>query len=209
MISGWTVQRIGAAALLAMIAAMATGCNDTIKAENDALRAENEELRMTLNAKDMELAEKDQRIADLETTPMGGGTATGTGFEGIEGVSVVSGGGGAEVTVRVPGDVLFASGKVDLRSGAKQSLGQIASVLKSQYAGRTIRIEGYTDTDPIKKSKWKDNLELSSMRAMAVMRYLSSQGVSSKSMYAAGMHTRNQQSSKAQSRRVEIVVVME
>lgn len=208
MISGWTVQRIGAAALLAITAAMATGCNDSLKAENDALRAENEELRTALNAKDMELAEKDQLMADWQQ-PGAAAAGDGGAFSDIPGVTVVPGGGGAEVTVRVPGDVLFASGKVDLKSGAKSTLSQVASVIKSDYAGRTIRIEGYTDTDPIRKSKWKDNLELSSERAMAVMRYLASQGVSQKNMYAAGMHTRNQQSNKAQSRRVEIVVVMD
>lgn len=221
MIGKWTVGRAGALALLIASTAMSVGCSDDLKAENNALRVQNKELqaeynasRQALTAAELALSEKDTRIADLEaqlaTQPVAVQPVTvatpGTGFEGIEGVDVSRGSRG-EVTVRVPGDVLFASGKTDLKTASKQTLAQVASVLKTTYAGNIIRVEGYTDTDPIRKSGHKDNLELSTKRANAVVRYLASQGVSMDTMYSAGMHERNQQGSKAKSRRVEIVVV--
>ena len=200
MISGWKVGRISAVALLAIVTLFAGGCSSELQAENDALRVQNRELQAQLDA-------ANEALMLAQDQPAYQPAPAGTGFDNISGIDVSTSAGG-EVTVRVPGDVLFSSGKVDLKSSAKSTLNQIASVLTSDYAGRTVRIEGYTDTDPIKKSKWKDNLELSSMRAMAVQRHLASQGVPKDNMYAAGMHTRSQQASKAQSRRVEIVVIM-
>lgn len=197
------------------------GCTNRLKAERDALYQQNQELqaeldrlRSTGNANDAQVAQLQGEIARLQgeldaartsaaTTPAFGAN---TGFNSIPGVETsVSNG---SVTVRVPGDVLFSSGKVDLKSTAKATLDQIASVIKRDYASNTIRVEGYTDTDPITKSGWKDNLALSSERAMAVVRYLKSQGVSAGQMYAAGFGEHHPRDSKAKSRRVEIVVVL-
>ena len=92
---------------------------------------------------------------------------------------------GADVVVGVAGDVLFDSGKVDLKNSARQTLDQIASVLNTQYAGRSIRVEGYTDTDPIRKSSWKTNERLSAERAMSVEAYLVSKGIDNGRIYSA------------------------
>ena len=141
-------------------------------------------------------------------TPTGPTTNEGrdTGFEGIDDVTAERS--GNTVTVRVASDILFASGKVDLKSTAKRTLTDVSRVLNSEYAGKTIRVEGYTDTDPIKKSGWKDNLELSLQRSAAVHRYLQQQGIDAERMYAAGFGATNTLGSKAASRRVEIVVVL-
>lgn len=222
MTGTWTVARVAALALLAAASTTLVGCSDELKAENEALRVQNTELqteynaaRQALGAAEAQLSEKDARILSLEqqlasqpasvadVQPAAGAN---TGFEGIAGVDITTGTHG-EVTVRVPGDVLFASGSVDLKSTSKQTLSEIAAVLKSSYAGEKFRVQGFTDTDPIRKSKWKDNLELSGQRAMAVVRYLASQDVPIGNMSANAMHTRDQRSTKAQSRRVEIVVV--
>src|SRR5690606_7587637 len=104
-------------------------------------------------------------------------TMANSGFSSIEGVEVARSASGREIAVRVPGDVLFAAGKVELRSEAKKTLTEIASVIKREYSGKRIRVEGYTDTDPIKRSGWKDNLQLSAERAAAVHRHLQEQGV--------------------------------
>jgi flagellar motor protein MotB len=98
---------------------------------------------------------------------------------------------------------------VTLRAAALKTLDEIAGVLKREYAGHVIRIEGYTDSDPIRRSKWKDNLELSLQRAAAVHRHLSSKGVPEENMYAAGFGAKKPQATKAKSRRVEIVVITE
>ncbi len=205
--------------VLLIAAAGLTGCNNKIKAERDRLYAENIELRQQLDTAnaDLQACQSDRdgllaRLGDLEKST-GPAAAANTGFEQIGGISVERGAAG-EITVRVPGDVLFASGKVDLKSTSRRTLAEIASVLKTQYTHQTVRVEGYTDSDPIKKSKWKDNLELSLQRAAAVARYLESQGVSKDRMYAAGFGATSFRASnatpagKAQNRRVEIVVIM-
>ncbi|MCC6680911.1 MAG: OmpA family protein [Phycisphaeraceae bacterium] len=183
-----------------------TGCtNQRLKEERDALWAENQELndeltrtRQALDAAQAELANRPMAVAP-STAP--------TGFEGIAGVDVSRTAG--TISVRVPGDVLFASGKVDLKGDSLSTLNQIVSVLNSQYAGSTIRVAGYTDTDPIKRSGWKDNLELSLQRAAAVHRQLQKVGIAPERMYAAGYGEWHPRESKAQSRRVEIVVVLQ
>lgn len=132
--------------------------------------------------------------------------AANTAFNAIEGIETFATPG--QITVRVPGSVLFSSGKVTLRDSARKMLGKIARVIKSDYPDKTVRIEGYTDRDPIKKSQWADNLELSLQRAAAVHRFLQKQGVNAGRMYAAGFGEARSRSSKSKSRRVEIVVVL-
>lgn len=181
--------------------------------KNAELAAENSQLRSDLNAVSLQLDTVNaDRAALVDQIAKAGEAAAApapvkkdSGFGGIEGIEVDQGIG--QVTVRVPGDVLFASGKVDLRSSARRTLARIAEVINSQYAGKTVRVEGYTDSDPIRRSKWKDNLELSLQRAMTVQRYLQQQGVARKRMYSAGYGPQRGRGSKAQSRRVEIVVL--
>jgi chemotaxis protein MotB len=75
-------------------------------------------------------------------------------------------------------------------------------------------VVGHTDTDPIQKSSWKDNLELSAQRALSVARYLMEHGIPDKQLRAAGCGPARPVASnataegKARNRRVEIVVNM-
>jgi len=110
--------------------------------------------------------------------------------------------------VTVGSDILFASGKASLTSAGKAALDKIAADIRRSYPNMPVRVYGYTDTDPIKRSKWKDNLELSSMRAMAVTRYLTSKGVNAKLVESIGMGEHHPVGgSKAKSRRVEIIAI--
>ena len=73
-------------------------------------------------------------------------------------------------------------------------------------------VVGHTDTEPIKKSSWKDNLELSAQRALSVTRYLMDHGIPDKQVEASGCGSARPVASnstadgKAKNRRVEIVV---
>ena len=91
-----------------------------------------------------------------------------TGFEGIPQVEVERT--DTTVTVRVPGDVLFESGKVEIKDSSRRTLNEVATILQNQYAGKTILIVGYTDSDPIVRSGYDDNLQLSTERGAAVHR---------------------------------------
>ena len=188
------------------------GCNTVPREDYDAAVAESAQLRSELASTRERLAAANSRTSTLEQDlllaqsevekALANGT---TGFEGIDGTTISSR--GADVVVGVAGDVLFDSGKVDLKSSSRQTLDRIAGVLNSQYAGRQIRVEGYTDTDPIRKSEWKTNERLSSERAMSVEAYLVSKGVDNNRIYSAAFGAAQQRGSKAQSRRVEIVVL--
>lgn len=169
----------------------------------DALQAERDGLSQELQRVQSQPAPQPQPATQPGSKPAGANVD----FGGIDNVEVIAE--PTRITVRIPGDVLFESGKADIRSSARKTLDSVASVIKAKYSGKTIRIEGYTDTDAIKKSAWKDNLELSMARAASVHRYLQGKGMSPSKMYAAGFGSAKPQATKAKSRRVEIVVVLQ
>lgn len=110
-------------------------------------------------------------------------------------------------TLEIAGDVAFLSGSATLTSAAKKELDTFASKLKKTYAGRSIRVEGHTDSKPITKSKWSSNEALSQARAEAVRSYLVSKGISSGRIEAVGYGASKPKSTPAASRRVDVVVL--
>ena len=188
--------------------------NDNLKVQNDQLRKEkedqekiNDELTLHVQAKEKLLAEKNEKIAELEgklgKTP--DVTITATGWErGTFGDKI-----------SVGSDVLFGSGKATLTRTGKNALSRIVSDIQSTYQNLPVRVYGYTDSDPIKKSRkmWKDNLDLSANRAMAVTRYLISHGVPKTNIETIAMGdshfvaSNKTRAGKAQNRRVDIMVV--
>ena len=112
-----------------------------------------------------------------------------------------------DVVITVAGDVLFASGQVTLKPEAKRELDKVARDLESRYSSNRIRVEGYTDSDPIRKSRFASNEALSQARAEAVEQYLISRGVSPSRISAVGMGSAKPKATKAASRRVEIVIM--
>ena len=84
-------------------------------------------------------------------------------------------------------EVLFDSGKADIKQEAYSSLDKIAEVLKNNVEDRNIGIEGHTDNEPIKHSKWRSNWELSTSRAISVLHYLvDAKGINPKRVAAIG-----------------------
>lgn len=182
--------------------AKANADRDAAAAEQARLAAEKERLENELAAKN---AAPPTVITQTIPAPVANPPAR-TGFEGIGGIETQRS--QDRITVRVPGDVLFEPGKVDLKSTSLKTLDQVVSVIRREYPNNMIRIDGYTDSDPIRKSQWKDNLELSQQRAASVLRHLQSKGMNTKQMYTAGFGAANPRATKALSRRVEIVVIL-
>ncbi len=89
---------------------------------------------------------------------------------GLENVQVESVNG--QIRFTILNEVLFEAGKADLKQSSKTTLDSVLAVIEQDFADRDITIEGHTDSDPIQKSKWKDNWELSYNRSMAVLYYL-------------------------------------
>lgn len=73
------------------------------------------------------------------------------------------------ITIRFIEGVLFDSGKARLKENAKSILDKIAPVLKSCY--HHLRVEGHTDNLPISTREFPSNWELSTTRAVNVIRY--------------------------------------
>lgn len=200
--------RLLAAAALAGLVLLG-GCNKVKRGDYDSAVSENTELRERLgeaqasltdvNEQNRQLTSANQQLMEENQRLAGGGAAgAGTGY---------STGGGNEVIISIAGDVLFRSGQVTISDEGRRALDRVASQLNSQYAGRTIRVEGYTDSDPIRKSSWKSNEHLSAERALAVEKYLVSKGVSNERIYSAAFGPAKAKSTKSASRRVEIVIL--
>ncbi len=111
-------------------------------------------------------------------------------------------------------NILFDSGKADLKAAGRTELQNVLNEARQKFPGHQIWIVGHTDTDPIKHSKWKDNLELSVQRGCTIFRELQKMGVDPKNMVAAGQGEHNPKASnatsagKAQNRRVQIIAIM-
>ena len=118
------------------------------------------------------------------------------------------------ITVTLPNAILFAPGQASLRKTTSAELDHIYSVIRERYRGNDIDVVGHTDSDPIRKSKWKDNWELSAQRSLAVLRYLTKRGIGSEKIRAAAagqsrpIASNSTASGKAKNRRVEVVVQM-
>jgi chemotaxis protein MotB len=155
------------------------------------------------------IAELQKQIEERKQSP-----AVATGFG--EGYIVDFDPSAGTITVTLPNTILFSSGEATLKKATNTDLNHIQSVLQSRYPGRQIDVVGHTDSDPIKvtKDKWKDNLELSSQRALTVTRYLIKRGIPKDKIRAVGcgatrpIASNATASGKAKNRRVEIVVYM-
>lgn len=114
-----------------------------------------------------------------------------------------------KMAIGVEDSVTFASGSDTLKDTANKILNKIAGVLKRDFSGCKIYVEGHTDSDPIQKTKDKfsDNRELSAKRANAVARYLINQGVPEAQIVIVGYGQFDPRDPrvKERNRRVEIV----
>ena len=120
---------------------------------------------------------------------------------------------GELVRIRITSVPLFDPGKAKIRPEARPVLRRVAQVLKSNYAGYMVGIEGHTDADPIRKSHWGSNHELATERALAVFEYLTkSAGVPADRLFIAGygptrpIASNRTAAGKAKNRRVEFVI---
>ena len=208
-----TVLLLGATMLASLAGA---GCANRMHDENMALHQQNRELQSQLDSRRAQGASDEEMVeaAPVQTPPPEQPTTqqvpvTRTpapiDVPGTETTQDVAAG---TMTVRVPGDVVFDAGKATVREQAKGTLDKVAAALKRDYSGKQIRVEGHTDSDPIKLSMWKNNQELSLARADAVKKYLVSKGVDANMVSVQGFGSdRPKSNDKAANRRVEIVVV--
>ncbi len=120
------------------------------------------------------------------------------------------------ISVVLPSSVLFNSGQTKLRKSAKSSLSKVCRILEKDFPNETIRVEGHTDSDPIKRTKqlYRSNWELSAVRSATVLHYLIDNcHLDPTKLYLAGfgefqpVASNKNKKDKKKNRRVEIVVL--
>ena len=101
--------------------------------------------------------------------------------------------------VRIEGDrfvfqseLLFATGASDLGEDGQKQMTALAATLK-ELAGQipkdvnwVLRVDGHTDKKPIATPRFPSNWELSTARAVAVVKFLMAQGIAPERLAAAG-----------------------
>jgi outer membrane protein OmpA-like peptidoglycan-associated protein len=162
-------------------AELAAAKEEVLRAKEQAAKDEAERVRKAAEALRARLLEQFNRVLETRDTPRG-------------------------LVVNM-GDVLFDTGKFDLRSEAREKLAKLSGIVLA-HPGLKLAIEGYTDSTGSDEL----NRRLSQDRADAVRGYLTEQGLPQGSVTAQGFgrsepvadnHTA---AGRQKNRRVEIVV---
>ena len=117
-----------------------------------------------------------------------------------------------KMLVKLGDAILFDPGQATLKSDGQRALRQVAQVLK-EIADRDFLVAGHTDNRPIKNSPFASNWELSTARAVTVVRFLQSEGVDPRRLAAAGysefdaLANNDSADSRTLNRRIEVVVM--
>jgi chemotaxis protein MotB len=121
------------------------------------------------------------------------------------------------MVVKLPAGVLFASGSAELSRDGKDALREVANILR-HVPDRRFMIAGHTDNVPIDPrsvppSPFKNNLELSTARALTVAQQLSASGMNRARLVAAGyseyepVRENSTDAGRQENRRIEIVLM--
>ncbi len=92
----------------------------------------------------------------------------------------------------VPSELLFASGSATIDPAGQTQLDRLAGVLNEVVAeipsdlDWVLRIDGHTDRVPIHTERFASNWELSTARAIAIVKYLVAQGIPAHRLAATG-----------------------
>jgi len=130
---------------------------------------------------------------------------------------------GARSDIRIVGDrfvfsseVLFPSASATLNKTGQEKLNGLANSLKAiskempKDLNWVLRVDGHTDNLPIHNDKFDSNWELSTSRALAVVKYLEKQGIPAKHLAAAGfgqnhpLEEGDTDQARAKNRRIEL-----
>ena len=127
------------------------------------------------------------------------------------------GAGEASISVRdgrmilaMPNDVLFDSGRIEIKKKGQAVLEEMAGILKT--VPRQFQVAGHTDNVPINTERFRSNWELSTGRAVEVIRFFIAQGVPPTALSGAGFGEYNpvaandDENGRRRNRRIEIVL---
>jgi chemotaxis protein MotB len=124
------------------------------------------------------------------------------------------------MVVKLPAGVLFASGSAELSKEGKDALREVAAILR-KVVDRRFMVAGHTDNMPLMPqpavaggpAPFKNNLELSTARALTVAQQLTASGMSPTRLIAAGyseyepVRENSTEAGRQENRRIEIVLM--
>lgn len=116
------------------------------------------------------------------------------------------------MVVEMASNILFPSGKDKLHKEGEAALQELAKILQT-ITDCDLQVSGHTDNVPISSKKFKSNWELSTARAVTVVKFLQDAGVNPKLLSASGYaefqpaESNDTKEGKAANRRIEIVLM--
>lgn len=117
------------------------------------------------------------------------------------------------IVVTILNKILFEPGRSDLKSSAAAVLASLADTIHSLADDQMLYVEGHTDSDPIKYSKFRSNWELSVARSAEVVHYfIDSCKIDPEKLAICGygqyhpVASNDTVEGKAKNRRVEIII---
>jgi len=115
-------------------------------------------------------------------------------------------------------EVLFAQGQAEIGTDGRQQLAQLAVALTdiaSQIPDDInwiLQVDGHTDNIPLRAGRYRDNWDLSTERALSVVRFLRDQGLPANRLAAAGygefqpLDSRDTNDARRVNRRIELKI---
>lgn len=160
----------------------------------------NTELQQRVSAAEAAIKQRDVETDMLNTS--------------FQGLNVDVGRRGGYIVLGLSSELTFGSGKAELNKQGRDTLTKVGDVLRTNYAGKTLWVEGHTDNEQPKKSGWKNNLQLSANRAMSVAEFLTGElGLDPTHVRVAGYgefapkQPNDTPEGRAVNRRVEILIL--
>ena len=109
-------------------------------------------------------------------------------------------------------DILFPSGSATLSDIGVETLGEVADAL-AEFPERSFQVEGHTDNVPIKTERFPSNWELSTARAVSVVKVFAARKLLPENLSAAGYGEHQPRADngsadgRALNRRIEVVMI--
>ncbi len=117
------------------------------------------------------------------------------------------------IVINIDDRISFDSGSDKLKGDVKSALDRIAKII-NDYPENRVVIEGHTDNVPIRTARFPDNWQLSTARALSVLRYILAQDMVTPDRFSAAGYGEYQPvvpndspENRSLNRRVDIVLI--
>ncbi|MBI3097786.1 MAG: OmpA family protein [Planctomycetes bacterium] len=212
----------GGAALAALAAFALTGCSTaryqeriaSLERDNAGLVQQNQELQSEKRALSTQLAQEMSKARPRPEVVPAAAPKEDPRLKEMAEAGFKARSKDGQTTVTLESSVLFDSGSATLTRSGKEVLSKLAGIVKSKYAAARYRVEGHTDNQPIKMSRFRNNWDLSAERAVGVLEYLTKDaGIEEGKFEIVGyadtrpVADNSAEAGRKQNRRVEIVIV--